>query len=217
MKWTILFIGFFVAGNTLAQDPGEALNGSADAALAMGSDRGVANVIWDEDVDGDLGDRLAPTSITLASPNDLFRGTVGGPFGIGDFDDCVILELEGAESISQIVLESYVVTGGNLGSGFNLFTGAPAAADALGDILSIVADETVLGLDLLGMAGPLDAGTYTICMLEGTPGQQYALRIVSNVEPEVPESQPVPVMGSHALIAMILLLMIAGAIAIRRL
>ncbi|WP_395374198.1 hypothetical protein [Marinicella sp. W31] len=136
---------------------------------------GVTTTNYDESIDGDFGDRLAPTMLSLMTESDRFIGIVGG----ADFDDCFQFAIVD-EEVSQIILESFIVSGGNISSRFTIYTGTPPDDIALGDVVSINIFESEIGMNLLSDAGSLTPGTYTLCIIENTEGQEYQLVLVSN-------------------------------------
>lgn len=214
MRSVILSIALLgLAASAMAQDAGEA------AGLAVGLNSagqlGPGNTIWDEGVDGDLGDRPTPTPVNLGSPADVVIGNVGGT-GV-DFDDCFIFNVPAGNNVTSVVLTDYIADGGNTTSGFNIYTGVPPDPAAFGDIVSIAVGPPDVGSELLGAAGPLTGGDFAVCFLEGTPNQNYVLTIGSDIVGNVlPEPAQVPTLSNWGLAAMILLVMFGAVVVVMR-
>ncbi|GAB4195214.1 MAG: hypothetical protein Tsb002_27480 [Wenzhouxiangellaceae bacterium] len=202
-----------LAMSATAQDAGEAA-GTA-SGLATVNNLGAANIIWDESVDGDLSDRPTPTAVTLASMNDGVVGNVGGT-GV-DFDDCFIFTVPAGNSVTGLILADYVADGGNTTSGFNVYTGVPPDPAAFGDIFSAGLGPGDIGTDVLTGLTPLAGGDFTVCLLEGTPNQQYEINILSDiVGMQLPEPAEVPAMSTWGLAILTLLLAFGALFAVMR-
>ena len=149
-----------------------------------GGGGGGGTVIWDEGPDGDLSNfRVAPTTVSLLPTSGLVIGSVGA-VGVAEgteSTDALTFTVPAGGSVTTIVLNSFVLAGGNTSTGFNVYTGIPPGAAAFGDIVSIAMTPGDIGSDLLGGAGPLGPGDYSIVLLEGSaPGQLYEYEIFTS-------------------------------------
>ncbi len=162
--------------------------------------------LWDEAIDGDLSnDTLTPTDVNpLSVGSNVITGTVGDPSGAGEFVDSFTFTVGSGLSVEAINLVSYVTSGLNTSSGFNVATGTSwdgdfLAPNFLGSALFTTANVGTDLLDQASLGGSLAAGDYTIGIFEGTPGQAYSIDIVV-----------VPAPGAAALLG------VAGIAATRR-
>ena len=155
--------------------------------LAMLTVPAMADVIWDEGIDGDLSDdETNPTPITIVSPSDTITGIIGGPGATSppdDFYDSFKITLAAGDTVDAIILTDYVPVGGNTSTGFNVFI--TAGTVFLGSTTMTTAG---IGTDMLAAAGvgPLvGPEEWTIGLREGTVGQSYTLEIQSNIPVEL--------------------------------
>ena len=146
----------------------------------------LADIVWDESVDGDLSNVEGnPTLIALILGANDILGDIGGSFdpNVGDGYDVFSFNVGANESITSILLNQYTPAGGNSTTGVNIFSSD-------GTILGSRAISTAdVGQDLLTLTGisPLAEGDYYISMREFTaPGQQYSMTI--NKVSAIPES-----------------------------
>ncbi len=178
MKYLITF-ALLCSTSLFAQDTQEA--SSLTRTGEPLSVNGPVITIYDDTIDGDLGDRAAPTTIMLGSPMDRVTGNVGG--GGVDFDDCMFFNVPVGNNVNSIVLENYIASGGNTTSGFQLYTGLPPDPGAFGDIVDVAVGPANIGQDILtnNGASPLISGDYTLCFLEGTPNQVFSVIFGSDI------------------------------------
>ncbi len=97
-------------------------------------------------------------------------------------------------NVTGIILEDYVVSGGNTTSGFQLYNGNLPGAGNFGDIFDVAVGVANIGQDILtdNAASPLTSGDYSLCFLEGTENQAFSVIFVSDIAVAVPPT-PVPV------------------------
>ena len=149
------------------------------AAMVLGSglfvcQNTMADVIWDESIDGDLSNfETSPTQITVVVGENDILGIIGGTSdpNFGDGFDVFSFAIGANQTMNSLIVNQYITAGGNTSTGINIF-----AADGtfLGSRAMTTAD---IGQDLLALsgAGPLTEGSYYISMREFTaPGQQYS-------------------------------------------
>ncbi len=145
------------------------------AALVAASLAMPALADWDEGIDGDLSDfELTPTFIAMSAGDNFVSGIIGGD----DFNDAFTFTIGAGQSLDAIDVVSYVVSGGNTTTGFNMAFGSSWDGDfgnpAL--IASIAMGTSYVGTNLLddpAFSGPLGPGDYTVGLREGTAGQAY--------------------------------------------
>ena len=165
---------------------------------------------YDDRVDGDFSnDELNPTMLgTLDLGSNMITGNVGGSSTVPptEFFDAFTFTVAPGEQLDDIILDSYVTTGGNTTSGFNVSSGQTfdgfTAPNFLGSVLLSAAN---VGTDLLnadltdGLTDPLPAGDYTVSIREGTPNQTYGLSLNVSAIPE-PASLGLLAVGGLALV-----------------
>ena len=137
----------------------------------------LAATIWDESIDGDLSnDSNSPTPIffVLGSTQDKVIGTVGGS-NPGEFFDAATIDVFYGFCLESIILVDYVAADENTTSGFNFFEGQGVLGTYLGGSASGPAD---IGSNVVANATPVSAGSYTLDIREGTPGQAYDIDYV---------------------------------------
>lgn len=138
-----------------------------------------SDVIWDEVVDGDLSNVAGePTFVQRLSSADRVIGTVGGP-DPGEFRDVFTFDVPFGLALEAMVLNDYIAAGGNITTGFTLFTGNRGNfGTSLGsrNVGESQIGESVIVVDT--PSGLLPAGSYSMNILEGTPGQSYELDIL---------------------------------------
>ncbi len=141
---------------------------------------------YDEAILGDLSDdELIPTFIPFTFGSNSVTGTIGGPAATSppdDFFDAFSFTLAAGESLTSVFVDSYVASGGNTTSGFNIYSGLNA--DTFID--SPLFGPADVGTDIL--PGALAPGDYTVGIREGTPGQAYSLSL--NIGLFVPPPPP---------------------------
>ena len=151
---------------------------------------GTITTIYDDTIDGDLGDRDAPTTVFLGSGLDRVTANVGGV----DFDDCMTFTVPVGNNIFSITLEDYIASGGNTTSGFQLYTGNLPGGGNFGDIFGATVGPANIGQDILtdNAASPLTSGDYSLCLLEGTANQLFSVVFGTDIVAAGP-AVPVPV------------------------
>ena len=133
-------------------------NASANAAIE----------IWNENTDGDLGDYLTPTPVTLQSGSNSIVGSIGLP----DYHDAVTFTIPDGYGLDSFTLDSFAGLGndqfeyafyvGSNGAGTPTVTGSASSSDVGSNLLS----------SLLG------AGTYTLLLQQFLPsGQAYQVSL----------------------------------------
>ena len=137
-----------------------------------------ADIVYDESVDGDLSNfESSPTAVTLAEGGNQLLGTIGGTSNpnIGDGFDSLVISIGANQTLTQIIINDYQVSGGNTSTGVNIFT---SSGTFLGSVAMNTSD---VGSDLLRLtgAGQLGPGDYRISLREFTaPGQTYDFSFV---------------------------------------
>ena len=129
-----------------------------------------ASVVWDEGVDGDLSnDEFNATVLGLSMGSNNVIANIGG-VGV-DFNDAMEFTIGAGETLASVTLVDFVVSGGNIATGFNVFDGANAL---LGSVSMSTGD---IGSDLLALSGvnQLGPGTYIVVMREGVLDQDYEI------------------------------------------
>jgi hypothetical protein len=129
---------------------------------------------------GDLNSHHEPPiKVAMAVELERVSGRVGG---VGfDFEDCFQFEVAESRVINSILLENYQTSGGNLTTLFQVFTGLPPIKVAICDIVNFNISKNHIGFDLLGGRVINVAGTYSVCLVDGTAGQNYSLVIQSDI------------------------------------
>jgi len=164
-------------GTFLSDDPTIA-NEPADPTVIKAF--GEARTLYNEGNTGDLNSHFGPpTKVAMAAGLERVSGRVGG-VGV-DFEDCFQFEITESRVINSILLESYQTNGGNLTTLFQVFTGLPPIKVAIGDIVNLSMSKNHIGFDLLGGRIINVAGIYSVCLVDGTAGQDYSLVIQSDV------------------------------------
>lgn len=151
------------------------------AALAM-----PALADWDEGVDGDLSDdELNPSFIAMGVGDNFVSGVIGGD----DFNDAFTFTIGAGQSLEAINVVSYIVSGGNTTTGFNMAFGSSWNGDFNDPsvIASVAMGTSYVGTNLLDdimfPGGPLGPGDYTVGLREGTAGQIYSFNFVVTPAP----------------------------------
>lgn len=190
MKKIVILLIISTISSVNAQDVGETSSFTLSRQGTVHSISAVSAVIYDEAIDGDLSDRTTPTPVVLVSPSDQVIGNVGGV----DFDDCFVFSVPAGNSVSSIVLDNYVTSGGNTTSGFQLFTGIPTDPNGFGDLVNVAVSVADIGQDVMTAngAGPLTVGNYTLCFLEGTSNQIFSVTLGSDITAALAPPTPVP-------------------------
>jgi len=141
------------------------------AAVAM-----PAMADWDEAFDGDLSDLESdPTFIAMSAGDNFVDGVIGGD----DFNDAFTFTIGAGELLVGIDVVTYMVTGGNTSTGFNMALGSSWDGDFGNPALigSLAMDTSYVGTNLLddpAFGGALGPGDYTVGLREGTAGQIYS-------------------------------------------
>ena len=142
---------------------------------------------WDEGVDGDLSDEeLNPTMLDFGIGDNFVSGVIGGD----DFNDAFWFNIAAGEELAAIYVVSYVVSGGNTSTGFNMAIGNSWDGDFNNPAVigSIAMGTSYVGTNLLDDPlytgdNPLGAGDYTVGLREGTAGQTYSFNFVVTPAP----------------------------------
>ncbi len=152
----------------------------------------VLAVDYDEAVDGDLSDTFSsPTFLgTLDFGSNTVAGVVGGFDPSEDFTDAFSFTVAPTEGVNELLLTSYVATGGNTASSFALYSGLNADSQ-IGNFGSFGPAD--IGSELLAI--DLGPGDYTFEIFEGTINQSYVLDLI--VGTFVPPPPPPPVTVSN--------------------
>ena len=165
-------------GEFLSDDPTIA-NELADPTIIKAF--GGARILYTESSTGDLNSHIGPpTKVAMAVELERVSGRVGG-VGI-DFEDCFQFEVAESRVVNSILLENYQTSAGNLATLFQVFTGLPPIKVAIGDIVNLSLSKNHIGFDLLGGRIINVAGTYSVCLVDGTAGQVYSLIIQSSID-----------------------------------
>jgi hypothetical protein len=131
---------------------------------------------WDEGIDGDLSDfEATPTFIAMGVGDNFVSGIIGGD----DFNDAFTFTIGAGQSLEGIDVVTYMVSGGNTSTGFNMAFGSSWDGDFNNPALiaSIAMGTSYVGTNLLddpAFGGPLGPGDYTVGLREGTAGQVYS-------------------------------------------
>lgn len=147
---------------------------------------GVAIDIYNESSVADFVEHYeTPTRVLFRSEIDRVSGEVGGA-GI-DLEDCFQFTVEPHRVVNHIILEDYVPSGGNMSTDFHVYEGLPPVKFQSGNFFWSRVNETNIGIDLIGPR-TMQAGIYSICILESTPDQEYSIVFQSEVEDNIFES-----------------------------
>lgn len=156
--------------------------GALDYALDFVVDDAPSGIIYNEAVDGDLGDDgSTPTSIVLDTPG--ANGILLNVGGDGDARDALTFTIPSGFSLESLILTGYSATGENDSTGLELYAGT----DTSGTLLtSGLAAEGFEGDNLYSSitppTTPFGPGDYTILATEF--GAQTDIGFELNVVPE---------------------------------
>jgi hypothetical protein len=166
---------------------------SALVAAGLIPIHGLAQVVWDESIDGDLsGDRFAPTALTLnLGDNNLLATSTGGD------REYITFSVPAGQLLSSVFLDSYndgdpvAFIGLQTGS---TFTEDPASANPANLLGYTHFGQPNVGTDLLPLIGtglgaqgftpPLQADTYTVWLQQLGLPTNYELNFVIAPVPE---------------------------------
>ena len=113
-----------------------------------------------------------PTPLTLAYEYMRVSGKVGGA-GY-DLEDCFQFDLNPNKKLKRVVLEDYQTAGGNYDSQLHLFYGLPSPKLGIGNLLQTTINPNRIG-DVLYVSSLGGSYTFSTCLYESTPGQNYSL------------------------------------------
>ncbi len=140
---------------------------------------GQPTLLFDEINSGDLTDHFnEPTPIILKTEIERITGEIGGYNN--DLEDCFQFDISESRTLTSVILEDINLSSDNPSTSFQMFTGLPPIKLAVGDLIDREITENNKGEDLLPYSS-LGFGTYSICLIEGTPGQTYSLVIEAEI------------------------------------
>ena len=144
---------------------------------------GQATILYDEIATGDLRDHFnIPTQVALSLENQIALGIVGG-VGI-DLEDCFQFDVSDSRVVNAVILEDFMQNGGSTSTAFKIFTGLPPIKLGLADVVDTTISENDIGRNLLNF-NQLTTGSYSVCLIEETPGQVYSIVFQSDVEDNI--------------------------------
>ncbi len=141
----------------------------------------VADVIWDEAIDGDLsGVRNMPTQVVLTDLNNTVTGTVGGASDsdTSDRTDGMTFVVPSGFALEAIILNDYISANDNEATRFALHLGDTGSASTR--ISNENMGEANIGQNTITIdtpSGLLPSGSYSMEIQEARPGQFYELDI----------------------------------------
>ena len=144
---------------------------------------GQATVLFDEAFSGDLADHFnIPSQVALSLENQIVSGVVGG---VGtDFEDCFQFDVSNSRIVNSVILKDFMHSGDSTSTAFRIFSGLPPIKPGFADVVDTTISANHIGFDLL-FFNQLNAGTYSVCLTEETPGQSYSLLFQSDVEDNI--------------------------------
>lgn len=144
---------------------------------------GTTSNLYIENIDGDFVEHYEnPTQLILQTELDRVSGEVGGA-GI-DLEDCFQFTVEPSRIVHSIELENYRPSGDNHDTAYHVYHDLPPIKFQYGDFYNGLLSEYNIGNGLIG-GNTMFPGTYSFCMVEGTPGQKYSLIIQSEIEDNI--------------------------------
>jgi uncharacterized repeat protein (TIGR01451 family) len=140
---------------------------------------GQSIVLYDEAVSGDLVDHFnIPNKLVLTRENQSLSGVVGG---VGtDFEDCFQFDVTDSRVVNSIILDDFQQNGGSPSTAFKMFIGLPPIKPGIANFIDRTISEFDIGSNMLNYYS-LTTGTYSICLIEQTPGQVYSFKFQSDV------------------------------------
>jgi len=134
-----------------------------------------ASLVWDEAVDGDLSSvRDMPTEVVLTDLRNIITATVGG--SSEDESDVFTFFVPPGFELEAVILNDYIAAGDNETSGLNFHLGD--MGNATPQVSFIAMGEANIGENTIDTSsGLLPSGSYSILVIEFTPGQTYELDI----------------------------------------
>lgn len=163
-------------GSSISDNPNTGTPFDSTDIKAFGS----TTLLYDESESGDFVEHYeTPTQTVLSSELEQVTGEVGGA-GL-DLEDCFQFDVESSRRINAIVLENYQPTFDNQDTLFQIFNGLPPIKVSYGDVINRSIDASMVGNNLMYSYQVLYPGTYSVCLVDATPGQKYSLVIQSEI------------------------------------
>jgi hypothetical protein len=135
---------------------------------------------YEEDSIGDMSNHFETlTKIELSSELERVSGTVGG---VGeDFEDCFQFDIGANRYFHNIKLEDISFTNDNESTLFRVYYGLPDIKDPRGNLQNRDLSHYDIGQYIFGYHSYYGQGTYSVCLIEATPGQSFSLIIETEI------------------------------------